>query len=144
MQRLARGTLSRVLQGLTTVLVLALWAAPAPAASAQDDEGWTFRFAPYIWGVAMDGDATIGGTTTEISSSFADIIEKLNFGLMGNFGAQKGPWSIGVDGLGVEPESLPNSSKQTSPTAARCGLPPHEWSRRVRIEQVQRHDMIVE
>ena len=57
MQRLAWATFSRVLQGLTTVLVLALWAVPAPAASTQDDEGWAFRFAPYIWGIAMDGDA---------------------------------------------------------------------------------------
>ena len=84
----------------SVLLVAAVIAAAPLAASAQDDEGWAFRFAPYIWGIAMDGDVTVGGTTSEIDTSFADIIEKLNFGLMGAFGAQKGPWLIGVDGLG--------------------------------------------
>ena len=83
------------------LLVAGLIAAAPLAASAEDDEGWAFRFAPYIWGIAMDGDATVGGTTTEIDTSFADIIEKLNFGLMGIFGAQKGPWLVEVDGLGA-------------------------------------------
>jgi hypothetical protein len=71
------------------------------AASAQDDEGWAFLFAPYIWGLSMDGDVTVGGVTTEIDTSFKDILEAFNFGLMGVFGAEKGPWLIGVDGMGA-------------------------------------------
>jgi hypothetical protein len=83
------------------LLVAALVAAVPLAASAEDDEGWAFMFAPYIWGLSMDGDATVGGTTTEIDTSFRDILEQFNFGLMGILGAEKGPWSIGVDGMGA-------------------------------------------
>ncbi len=90
--------MARIGSGL---LLAALMTGAPLAASAQDDEGWAFRFAPYIWGMSMKGDATVGGTTADVDTSFSDIVDMLNFGLMGNFDAQKGPWSITVDGIGA-------------------------------------------
>jgi hypothetical protein len=71
--------------------------APPPA----DGSGWEISVAPYLWGISMNGDASIDDMSVDIDVPFKDIVDKLNFGLMGRVEARKGRWFGVVDGLGA-------------------------------------------
>ncbi len=60
------------------------------------NDSWNYSAAIYLWGAA------IGGTTVdgqEVDISFSDIVDKLDFGYMGHFDAQKGKWTIAADAV---------------------------------------------
>ena len=67
----------RTLAAIIALLVCGLLTGPAQAA----DGGWKFELTPYIWGVGIDGDVTVGGT--EVDTGFDDLIDNIGFG--GNF-----------------------------------------------------------
>jgi hypothetical protein len=85
---------------LKAVLALALLCGPG-SAQAADDEGWQISLAPYVWGISMTGDATIDDLTVDIDTPFSDIVEKLNFGLMGRAEVRRGRWFGVFDGMGA-------------------------------------------
>jgi len=70
-------------------LIGALAALPA---SAEDpvSEDWQFQVAPYVWALAVDGDVTVKGQKSDVSLSFKDIVEELNYGVMLQGEARKG------------------------------------------------------
>jgi len=74
---------------------------PSHAAAANDDwlysDDWQFVVAPYVWMLSMDGDATIGGTKSDIDMPFRDILKDLNLIFEGRFEAHKGDWMFYVD-----------------------------------------------
>lgn len=81
-----------------TVAAAALSAAFAMsgAGSASAQQSWDFTGFIYLWG------ATLGGTTTtgqSVDMSFSDILDKLDFGLMGSLEATKGRWALFGDAL---------------------------------------------
>jgi opacity protein-like surface antigen len=66
------------------VLAATLLAAALPAAAAEEAEGWSFAFTPYVWATAIDGTVTgPGGRDVQFSTSFTDLVKDLNFALMG-------------------------------------------------------------
>jgi hypothetical protein len=76
---------------------LALGLLTAQGAAAQDTgSGWEMRFTPYLWGSGLSGTvSTIAGLPdAEVDSSFSDILENLDFGLMGVFSARKDNYGI--------------------------------------------------
>ncbi len=73
---------------LTTVL-----AASSPAA-AQDD--WDFTGLIYLWGAEIGGETVTG---QDVDVSFSDIVENLDFGIMGTLEARRGPWAVFGDAI---------------------------------------------
>ncbi|MBW2236914.1 MAG: hypothetical protein JRG85_16150 [Deltaproteobacteria bacterium] len=91
---------------LQATALLALLLAPGiaragDATPSADDSGWEISFAPYLWGISMAGDASIDDVSVDIDVPFKDIVDKLNFGLMGRVEARKGRWFGVFDGLGA-------------------------------------------
>lgn len=73
------------------------------AAKAQQDSpdsAWQFEATPYLWASAMEGDVQAGPLPQiDVDMSFSDIVENLDFGLMGTFEARKDRLGIMLDGL---------------------------------------------
>ncbi len=66
--------------------------APAPAST------WQYEITPYFWGAGMKGDVQ-GGALPKISIDvgISEILDVLDFGLMGAFEARKGRWGLLFD-----------------------------------------------
>ena len=76
-------------------VVLTLGAA-APAVAQQ--AGWQYEFTPYLWGAAMKGDVRIGNLpNVNVDMKFTDILDVLDFALMGAFEARKDRWGLMFD-----------------------------------------------
>lgn len=80
---------SLVAGGLSTVALLG-------ASSASAQEGWDYTGFIYLWGASLGGETTTGQS---IDVSFSDILDNLDFGIMGTLEARKGPWAIFGDGI---------------------------------------------
>lgn len=91
------------------LLVIALFIFPivfSNPAQAQDDE-WKFGFGLYGWYGNIGGDAATG---SEIDVGADDLIDNLNFGIMGALGAYKGRWGFMVDLIYLDVEDDSNST----------------------------------
>ncbi len=77
-------------------ILLVVWATPGLA--QQDSDGWTVRFAPYLWGLALEGTSAIGPLPpSEIDASFSDILDNANYALSIHTEFEKGPWTFVID-----------------------------------------------
>lgn len=78
--------------------LLALVAAAAGVAEAQEKEPWEWTIAPYLWAsdVSLDltvrDDTTIGG-----NAAFRDLLDKVDSVFMGHFEGRKGRWGLYLD-----------------------------------------------
>ena len=105
---------------LITATAILMFAGYFPSAAAEEkpDEngGWEFQVAPYIWGISLDGDVTVSGNEGDLDLSFHDIWDELNIAGMLSFDARKGRWgflgdavaaNLGkdtkVDGIKIDP-----------------------------------------
>jgi opacity protein-like surface antigen len=78
----------------------ALSAMLAAAGSAQAADDWQYELTPYLWASGMKGDVQAGRLPkTSVDMSFSDILDNLDFGLMGAFEARKGRWGLLFDGI---------------------------------------------
>jgi len=66
--------------------------------SAQDG-GWRWSFAPYGWGMNIEGDSRLGPLSSDIDVGFDDLLEGLNFAAMAHVEASRGRWSLIMDGV---------------------------------------------
>jgi len=57
-------------------------------------DSWKYDAAIYVWGAGIEGEAANGAP---IDMSFSDILDNLDMTFMGNFGAQKGKWTLRTD-----------------------------------------------
>jgi len=75
--------------------------APASAQSSGTSANtWSYEFTPYLWGSAMKGDVQTNSLPkTTVDMSFADVLDVLDFGLMGAFEARKGRWGLFADAI---------------------------------------------
>ncbi|HKY95169.1 MAG TPA: hypothetical protein VJL84_07670 [Kiloniellales bacterium] len=65
-------------------VLAALLLAAAPSPAAEQEEGWSFGFSPYIWATSIDGTVTgPGGRDVDFATSFSDLLKDLNFAFMG-------------------------------------------------------------
>lgn len=88
-------TLSGQRRAATFVCAGALCIAGAGAAPAQD-RTWDFSGYLYLWAPALSAQTTTG-QSTEVS--FSDILDNLDFALMGAIEARRGPLSVFLDAL---------------------------------------------
>ena len=76
----------------TTIPELATSQPVAPAES-----GWHVRTALYGWATMLDGDVTLRGYNAPVDVGFDDILENLDFAVMGVVEIGRGKWSFMAD-----------------------------------------------
>jgi len=77
------------------------------AAGAQESEAtaerWSFTITPYLWAAGFDGNTAANGVGSEIDTDYSFFsLENLDWTLGTAFEAQKGRWTVLIDGLYVE------------------------------------------
>ncbi len=65
--------------------------------TAPEEDHWHFRFAPYGWVTAIEGDVRIGQLSAPVDISMADTLDTLDMAYMGIIEASYGRWSFGLD-----------------------------------------------
>ena len=68
---------------------------PTPVASHES--GWHYRAGFYTWATALEGDVAIRGRGIPVDSGFDDILENLEFAVMGVMEVGCGKWSFLAD-----------------------------------------------
>lgn len=66
-----------------------------PVATAES--GWQVRTALYGWGTMLDGDVTLRGIDAPVDVGFGDILDHLDYAVMGVVEIGKGKWSFLAD-----------------------------------------------
>jgi hypothetical protein len=87
--------------GCIALLVAALligWSIPANAQNTS----FKYQFTPYFWLSGLDGTIGARNHTAEVDASFSDILDHLDFGLMGAFDARVGRWRLFTDILYID------------------------------------------
>lgn len=74
-------------------------AAPAFAQTVGPAAAWQVEISPYIWMTGITGDIQAGGSSAAIGVSFSDILNSLDFGLMGMVQVRKGRVGFVFDGM---------------------------------------------
>ncbi len=72
------------------LLLSAVFASMFTPVTAQESD-WNFRAFLYLWAPELGGRTVTG---QDMSVSFSDILDNLDFGLMGALEANRGPWSF--------------------------------------------------
>ncbi|MCW8128048.1 hypothetical protein [Microbulbifer halophilus] len=82
---------------------LSVGAGNADAETVQaDGKTWEFYVAPYLWGIALDGDISHKPYSVKVDESFSDLWSDLDAGFMGAFEARRDRFSILVDGFYID------------------------------------------
>jgi opacity protein-like surface antigen len=95
-----------LLRCLSAIVLASCFSGPAFAqTTAAQTGGWQFEVTPYFWGAGMKGDVQLG-SLPKISTdvSFSDILDVLDFGIMGAFEARKGRWGMLFDAIYMDLE----------------------------------------
>lgn len=99
--------------GARAGVVVAALACLAPTTSrAETPDEWRFNATIYAWLPSINMDLSFptgGGSSADVSAS--DILDALNFVLMGAAGAQKGKWGLWTDVIYLD---LGSSTKKSS------------------------------
>lgn len=69
----------------------------SPAAALADEPVNTVTI--YLLGIGIDGHATAGPLTADIDVSASEVLESLEFGAMGSYRRDTGPWSFQIDAM---------------------------------------------
>jgi len=91
---------TRSLVGVLAVVFVCLIAPKATAQSSSSE--WQYTIAPYLWAAGMDGTMTIADNEADIDVPFSDIIENLDFALMGHFDMRNERWVLASDLIFVD------------------------------------------
>ena len=83
---------------------LGLFAVAISFTSANAQAAWEFKVSPYGWLAGLEGDlGTVPGVPSEeVSLSFGDIVDDLDYGVFLFASARNGPWSVFFDGSAVQ------------------------------------------
>ncbi len=83
---------------LVMAIVVLIVAVNVPAVSAEEKQnensGWEFQVAPYMWFISMDGDVKVKGQKSDVDASFSDIWDELNIAAMVAFEGRKNRWGF--------------------------------------------------
>lgn len=90
---------SLAIRRIELTVVLLFFAMAANARADSDAENWRFTITPYLWAISLNGDVALGQRTADLDIGFSDLLENLNFALMGEGEATKGRWTLYVDGV---------------------------------------------
>lgn len=81
-----------------SIIPLGSTQAQAPHSSTSgSDSDWSFRFAPYVWATALNGDTGVDGVNTHINASMKEVIDHVDGGLMFTAEARYQRWGIITD-----------------------------------------------
>ncbi|WP_157973530.1 hypothetical protein [Tropicimonas sp. IMCC34043] len=82
-------------------------AAGSAGGAAQAQSDWEFTVTPYGWLAGLDGDlgALPGLPSQDVSLSFGDILDDLDYGVFLFASARNGPWVLFFDGSAVQTTS---------------------------------------
>lgn len=75
---------------------VALTCSIAAATPAVAEDGWEYTGLIYLWGAGIGGETVTG---EDVDVSFSDILDNLEFGIMGTLEARNGPWAIFGDAI---------------------------------------------
>jgi len=78
-------------------------AVSAPAVAAADE--WQHTVTAYMIGAAIDGTAGVGPVVGDVDVSFSDILDNLEFGAMGAYRGEYGPWAVVADVIYMDLEA---------------------------------------
>ena len=69
--------------------------------AGEDGTGeWQYTAIPYMWAISAKGNSKIGNAPeADLDITFGEVLENLNFGLMGRFEATHNKWKIYGSGL---------------------------------------------
>ena len=83
------------------VVLLASAGAGKTKANAQPDTSghWRFSVTPYLWLIGLHGKVGVRDFVADVDLSPGDILDMLQFGIMGSGEARYGPWVIAADGI---------------------------------------------
>jgi hypothetical protein len=99
-------------------LVAALTIATSAHAHAQkkiEAERWQFELTPYFWAAGLKGDTQVGNLPrTKVDVEFSDILDNLDFALMGAFEARRKRWGFLFDTLYIK-LSASGTASRTGP-----------------------------
>jgi opacity protein-like surface antigen len=80
-------------------LALALLSSLTAAVAAQTPPEWSFTVTPYFWLAGLDGKVGVRRVAAHVDLSFGDIIDALQFAVMGSANARYKSYVFGVDGM---------------------------------------------
>jgi hypothetical protein len=97
-----RSRLKAAAMAATTLCCMTNATVPSLAADLAElptpSSGWTFTFAPYLWGAGINGDIGLFDLEPqEIDASFSDILDHFDVGAMAVAEARNGPFLLGAD-----------------------------------------------
>jgi len=95
--RMGKWTLGVVI-GVAVCIMMA-FVTSARAAEPIEKDKWEFAVVPYLWGLSLDGNATVKGNKSDVDMSFSDIVSEINIGFMFDFEARKGRLGFFVNPL---------------------------------------------
>jgi hypothetical protein len=106
---------------ICTLLPLSLQAATGNPTPTNDKE-WRFTVAfPMLWAPDIDGKVR-GGTRQDFTIPFDQILEGLDFGLMGELYATRGPFGLAVRFNYMDLSTTENSSEGLADTTVEVGI----------------------
>ena len=71
---------------------------PAFADDGHDGD-WEYSASLYLWGAGIEGSLANGA---EVDASFSDILEQLEFAIMGHFEARQDKWTVLADAIWMD------------------------------------------
>lgn len=64
---------------------------------ASSESGWEVRAALYGWGTMLDGDVTLRGIDAPVDVGFDEVLDNLDYAVMGVVEIGRGKWSFMAD-----------------------------------------------
>ena len=96
---------------------------PADGSSAsQQGTATEFTVAPYFLLPTMSGNMTLRGRSLEVDLGASEIVDNLNFGIMGYFEVRRGRWGFGFDLLYMDLEKEASLETPLGPAGAILGM----------------------
>jgi hypothetical protein len=77
--------------------IMMAFAGAVQAGEPDEQSGWEFQTALYLWALSLDGDVTVKGRKSDVDVGFGDILDELNFAGMIAFSGRKGHWGFWGD-----------------------------------------------
>lgn len=107
------------LKALVLSLLSGMLAPGLASAQGTSTDPWQFTGALYLWGAGIDGKTTFG---SDVSVSFGDIVDNLDFALMGALEAKKDKWMITGDLIYLKLSTGQSSSRTLLPSLPSGGF----------------------
>jgi len=83
--------------GQKTRIAAAAMACLLSGAVTAEESDWEHSLAVYMVAASMNGKAGVRGLEADVDVSFSDILDNLDWGFMGAYRGERGPWAVGLD-----------------------------------------------